>query len=54
MLAVTVIYAVLCLGAFFLEEAPEEIQERKSGANEHLENASRCRALRSVSIQPVK
>ena len=30
MLAVTVIYAVLCLGAFFLEEAPEEIQERKS------------------------
>lgn len=26
MLTVTIIYAVLCLGAFFLEEAPEEVQ----------------------------
>lgn len=44
MLAVTVIYAVLCLGAFFLEEAPEEIQERKSGANEHLENGEQMQS----------
>lgn len=33
MLMVTVIYAVLCLGAFFIEEAPEELAVR-SGAEE--------------------
>ncbi len=34
MLIVTVIYAVLCLGGFFLEEAPEEIQRRGTGNGE--------------------
>ena len=34
MLIVTVIYAVLCRGGFFLEEAPEEIQRRGTGNGE--------------------
>ncbi len=31
MLMVTIIYAVLCLGAFFIEEAPEELAEQSAG-----------------------
>ena len=31
-------------GRVFLEEAPEEIQERKSGANEHLENGEQMQS----------
>lgn len=32
MMMVTIIYAVLCLGAFFIEEAPEEIISQSMGA----------------------
>ena len=30
MLLVTAVYAVLCLGAFFIEEAPEELASQGS------------------------
>lgn len=54
MLVVTVIYAVLCLGTWFLKEAPEELQERAARAQPGKEAPEELQEQAATAQQPGK